>query len=211
MTGGVSGISPNSTCDHPVGNTIIANNFASTSVSNLNLLIHDLGYNFIGDNFDPGPCLLPTTREGTVQTPLDPQLGPLAQNGGGLPTHAPLNNSPVVGYGFRFDTTTDERNAARPFGPAFLGDGSDVGAVELGSPPLGGGIGGGGSGGSGGGSSFVVSWPSSYGDVSLQSAPGLGDPGAWSMVSNTPVEIGDQFVVSNSIVGPSMFFRLIRH
>jgi hypothetical protein len=199
-------------CTLSVGNTIVANNFATTSITNIIALINDLGFNFIGDNWDPGPCLVPTTQVGTVQSPLDPQLGPLAQNGGGLPTHAPLNNSRVVGYGFSFNTITDERNAARPFGPAVssTSDGTDIGAVELGSPPLGGGIGGGGSSGSGG-SSFVVFWPSSYGDFSLQSASGLSDPSSWSMVSNTPIEIGDQFVVSNSIVGPSMFYRLIRH
>jgi hypothetical protein len=200
-------------CDRRLGNTIVANNFATTSYTNCDLLVVDLGFNFIGDNVDPGPCIGSYTQVGTVQSPLDPQLGPLAQNGGGLPTHAPLLNSPVIGYGSSLGTTTDERNAARPFGPPIFNssDGTDIGAVELGSPPLGGGIGGGGSGGSGGGPNFIVSWPSSYGDVSLQSAPGLSDPSAWSMVTNTPVEIGDQFVVSNSIVGPSMFYRLILH
>jgi hypothetical protein len=197
-----------------MGNTIVANNFATTIHSNCDMYVIDLGFNFIGDDDYPGNCLVPTTRVGTVQSPLDPQLGPLAQNGGGMPTHMPLANSTVIGYGSSLGTTNDERNAARPFGPPIYNssDGSDVGAVEFGSPPLGGGIGGGGgSGGSGGGSSFVVSWPSAYGDFSLQSAPGLSDPSAWSIVPTTPIEIGDQFVVSNSIVGSSMFYRLVHH
>jgi hypothetical protein len=211
--GAISGDTSMGFCVGYMGNCIVANNFASTSLSNLDMLVNDLGFNFIGDNVDPGPCMGPFTRVGTVQSPLDPQLGPLAQNGGGMPTHAPLANSTVIGYGSSLGTTNDERNAARPFGPPIFNssDGSDIGAVEFGSPPLGGGIGGGGSGSSGGGPNFIVSWPSSYGDFSLQSAPGLSDPSAWSIVPTRPVEIGDQFVVSNSIVGSSMFYRLIRH
>jgi hypothetical protein len=203
-TGGAGGQNGMPTCDRHVGNTIVANNFASTVNTNIYMTVDDLGFNYFGDNDSAGKCIVPTTRVGTVQAPLDPQLGPLAQNGGGVPTHAPLNNSPVIDYGFRFGTISDERGAARPFGLSAIGggDGSDVGAVEFGSPPIGLGM---------SGSNVVVSWPASYGDFKLQSAPGLEDPSNWSIVPDTPIEVGDQFVVSNSIVGPAMFYRLIHN
>jgi hypothetical protein len=191
-----------------VGNTIVANNFATTLNTNIYMTVDDLGFNYFGDNDSPGNCIGPTTRVGTVQAPLDPQLGPLAQNGGGLPTHAPLNGSPVIGYGFSFGTISDERGAPRPFGPPLLtatvppSDGSDVGAVEFGSPPLGLGK---------SGTNVVVSWPASYGDFTLQSAPSFGSADNWSNVPDMPVVIGDQFVVSNSIVGSGMFYRLVHN
>ena len=55
---------------------------------------------------------------------VDPQLGPLANNGGGTETHALLDGSPALDAG---DTTltTDQRGASRPFGLA-----DDIGAYE---------------------------------------------------------------------------------
>jgi hypothetical protein len=168
------------------------------------LTIHDLGSNYIGDDAYAGPCIGPTTRIGTVAAPLDPMLGPLAQNGGGLPTHAPLQNSPVIGWGCKLGTIADERGAPRPYGPpanGTSGDGSDVGAFEFGSPPMGLGI---------GGTNAVVTWPAYYGDFILQSASNPAGPAAWSTVPDTPVVVGDQFVVSNSIVAPARFYRLLQ-
>ena len=59
----------------------------------------------------------------------DPQLGPLADNGGPTPTMAPLATSPAIDDG---DPGTllnsDQRGFLRPFG-----DGYDMGAVEYGS------------------------------------------------------------------------------
>jgi hypothetical protein len=206
FVGGADGQMGMPVCDRHVGNTIVANNFATTANSNIYMTVDDLGFNYFGDNDYPGKCIGLLTRVGTVQAPLNPQLGPLAQNGGGLPTHAPLNGSPVIGYGSNFATISDERGAPRPFGPPAIlaSDGSDVGAVEFGSPPLGGGIG-------GGGSNFVVSWPAYYGDFTLLSAPSLENPSNWSIVPDTPMVIDDQFVVSNSIVSPAMFYRLIHN
>jgi hypothetical protein len=202
--GGAEGVTFGPFCDRFVGNTIIANNFATTIYTNVAMAIHDLGFNYIGDNWDPGQCMGGLSRVGTVQSPLDPQLGPLAQNGGGVPTHAPLNNSPVIGYGFSFGSISDERGAARPFGAAVMtgSDGSDVGAVEFGSPPIGLGM---------SGSNVVVTWPAAYGDFKLQSASSLENPSNWSIVPDTPMVIGDQFVVSNSIAGPAMFYRLVHN
>jgi hypothetical protein len=86
---------------------------------------------------------------GIVQTPpgsdiigQDPQLGPLAGNGGPTLTQLPANTSPVVNKGSAFGLTADQRGLTRPV--AFPGvanstaagaDGSDIGAVELQLPP----------------------------------------------------------------------------
>jgi hypothetical protein len=115
-----------------------------------------------------------------------------------------LNNSPVIDSGFSFGCISDERGAARPFGTAVVtgGDGSDIGAVEFGSPPIGLGK---------SGTNVVVSWPASYGDFTLQSAPSFGSADNWSNAPDMPVVIGDQFVVSNSIVGSGMFYRLVHN
>jgi hypothetical protein len=72
----------------------------------------------------------------------DPQLGPLANNGGPTQTQLPANSSPVINKGSAFGLTTDQRSLTRPV--AFPGvanstaagaDGSDIGAVELQLPP----------------------------------------------------------------------------
>jgi len=57
----------------------------------------------------------------------DPQLGPLANNGGPTPTHLPLPGSPAVNAVpiANCATALDQRSAARPQGPA-----CDIGAVE---------------------------------------------------------------------------------
>ncbi len=188
-----------------VGNTIIANNFASTSYSNALAGVNDLGFNYLGDDQLMGSCIGVLTRMGTVASPLDPQLGPLAQNGGGLPTHAPLSGSPVIDWGYSFSTTTDERGAPRPFGPSVvgpLGDGSDIGAVELGTTSLGLSL---------NGTNFVLSWPAYYGDFRLQSAAHLTVSNSWGTAPGTPIVVGNQFqfIVTNSSTVSQMFYRLM--
>ena len=68
---------------------------------------------------------------GTVATPLDPQLGPLADNGGETMTHLPANDSPAVNAG-DFGVTPalafDQRG--EPFARR-VGAAVDIGAVEL--------------------------------------------------------------------------------
>jgi hypothetical protein len=145
----------------------------------------------------------PGSRIGTVVAPLHAQLGPLAQNGSGLPTHAPLNISPVIDAGYSFGTTADERCAPRPVGVAVAGsggDGSDVGAFEFGSKPLGLGI---------VSNNVVLSWPAYYGDFTLQSATNLTGSNNWSLVPEMPVVVGDQFTVTNGKTGAGRYYRLI--
>jgi hypothetical protein len=191
------------TCLDSFGNTVAAENYASTIYSNISVNVNDLGFNYFGDDNFVGGCMTPLSRVGTLPSPLHPQLGPLLQNGGGLPTHAPMVGSPVIDWGFAFGTTTDERGAPRPYGspaPGSGGDGSDVGAVEFGSPAMGMGK---------VGNGVVISWPAYYGDFILQSGTNLNEPGNWSNVTNTPAVVNNQFTVTNGITGPRQFFRLI--
>ena len=72
---------------------------------------------------------------------LDPELGPLADNGGPTLTNLPLTGSPAIDRGNSFGATADQRGTPRPKDYAFYdnaqgGDGSDVGAVELVTKPV---------------------------------------------------------------------------
>ncbi|HLZ55084.1 MAG TPA: choice-of-anchor Q domain-containing protein [Verrucomicrobiae bacterium] len=199
------------TCNNPIASTILADNFASTSFSNYFMAFNDNGHNFIGSDDYSGCPWGSTTQVGTIPMPIHPQLGPLAQNGGGRPTHAPVFGgsplivSPVIDAGFSPGLATDERGAPRiydfpsiPNAPG--GDGSDIGAFELGSSDLGLGM---------AGSNVVLSWPAYYGDFILQSAIGLQGSNLWNNVPDTPVVIGNQFVVTNRMTNAMMFYRLI--
>jgi hypothetical protein len=66
----------------------------------------------------------------------DPQLGPLADNGGSTQTQKPAVASPVIDQGAAFGLTADQRGQGRPLEIPSIpnaagGDGSDIGAVEL--------------------------------------------------------------------------------
>jgi hypothetical protein len=70
-------------------------------------------------------------------TDVDPQLGPLADNGGPTDTMLPAATSPVVDQGMAFGLTEDQRGLTRPLdfpgvamSSASGADGSDMGAVE---------------------------------------------------------------------------------
>ncbi|HUG11045.1 MAG TPA: choice-of-anchor Q domain-containing protein, partial [Opitutaceae bacterium] len=75
----------------------------------------------------------------------DPMLGPLADNGGPTLTHLPLLGSPAIDQGssdglIALGITTDQRGFARTvddpaIDPAFLGDNTDIGAVEVAAAP----------------------------------------------------------------------------
>lgn len=96
------------------------------------------GYNLIGSNLKM--IITPMTGDqiGTPESPIDPMLGPLQDNGGPTFTHGLLNGSPAIDKGGGgTGLTTDQRGRPRPVRynvsipePAG-GDGSDIGAVEL--------------------------------------------------------------------------------
>lgn len=82
----------------------------------------------------------PFTDQGRNIVGVDPQLGPLASNGGPTQTHLPALPSPVLDKGLSSGLTTDQRGEARPFDlpgitSAPAGDAADMGAVESGIVP----------------------------------------------------------------------------
>ncbi len=109
-------------------NTIVAGNTltANTGVPNEDVTA-DLtsgGHNLIGiDNNFKGP----TDLAGTAANPLNPNLGPLQNNGGPTQTLLPLSGSPVLGAGDpSLAPSTDQRgNPRRLSGPI------DIGAVQV--------------------------------------------------------------------------------
>jgi hypothetical protein len=92
-------------------------------------------HNFIGDgtggNIQNG---VNGDQVGTTANPLNPQLGPLQDNGGGIPTMMPASTSPVINAGDPTNApATDERGYNRTVivggNPAI-----DIGAVESAAP-----------------------------------------------------------------------------
>jgi hypothetical protein len=78
------------------------------------------------------------TAPGSTLTGVDPQLAPLAANGGATQTMKPTPGSPAVDMGSASGLGADQRGAARPFDVPTVtnsgapgADGSDIGAVEL--------------------------------------------------------------------------------
>lgn len=109
-------------------NSIVAGNFSAatggTDIYQAAGIVNNLGVNLIGNNdtvtneFPAGPLV------GTITSPLNPRLAPLADYGGPTQTTPPLPHSPAVdaaGSG----ATNDQRSVARPQGAGF-----DLGAVE---------------------------------------------------------------------------------
>jgi hypothetical protein len=106
-------------------NTIVAQNIASTAgpdALNLAGMFTDNGGNLIGISGagSGNTGFTPASQTGTTTSPLDPQLGPLQNNGGpkvGAPgdslvleTEAPLKKSPAIGKGIVTGApATDER------------------------------------------------------------------------------------------------------
>jgi CSLREA domain-containing protein len=90
----------------------------------------------------PGDAPLLQARAGTNIVNLDPQLGPLASNGGQTRTHLPAVTSPLVDKGQGpLRLAVDQRGSPRTVDGGGVanarpgGDGTDIGAVELGNPP----------------------------------------------------------------------------
>ena len=94
-----------------IENSIIVNNPGGDCDSALSITA-------LGNNIDSdGSC------SGFITT--DPQLGPLADNGGGTQTHALDPNSPAINLASGGCPAADQRGVARPYGNA-----CDVGAYE---------------------------------------------------------------------------------
>jgi len=188
-----------------VMNTIIAGNSAP-GLADCGGTFSSGGYNLIGQtNGSSGWSAALQDQLGSTASPLDPRLGPLQSNGGLTPTMALLPGSPAIDKGKSFGLTTDQRGAPRPFKFASLtnapgGDGSDIGAFELGNPVL--------NIQPAYANNVVLSWPSCYGDFGLEMAGALPAATGWSTVTNTPLVIGNRFSVTNAALDMSRFYRL---
>jgi hypothetical protein len=183
--------------------TIIANNTAGGGPDFAGTLAstgsgYDLFGNSSGLHFSGSPPF------GCVFN-VNPLLGPLRDNGGPTFTHALLVGSPAIDAGRSIGLTTDQRGAPRPVDdPAIAnanpGDGSDIGAFEVGKPPqlaI-----------QKAASAAVLSWPSYYGGFDVQSVTNLSLSNAWTNESGTPVVSGDRYVFTNGPISGNRFYRL---
>ncbi len=84
------------------------------------------GGNVIGDDTGCTFTSMPTDDVGTTGSPLDPLLGPLADNGGTTFSHSLRTGSPAIDNGVATCLTGDQRGYPRPTGPS-----CDSGAYEL--------------------------------------------------------------------------------
>jgi len=110
-------------------NTIVALNAGDTNSPDVSGAFLSLGYNLIGTTNGSSGFLIPGDLIGSLAFPLDPKLGPLANNGGPTPTMALLPGSPAIDAGNTATAPpTDERGFPRPAGAA-----ADIGAFEYGS------------------------------------------------------------------------------
>jgi CSLREA domain-containing protein len=107
-------------------NTIVAANDASLFVPDMRGGLISQGHNLIGQSECTVGCFTNEDLVGTAANPIDPMLGPLANNGGPTMTHALLEGSPAIDKGVAVEgITTDQRGFARQQGAA-----PDIGAFE---------------------------------------------------------------------------------
>jgi hypothetical protein len=118
-------------------NTLIAGNTASSSGPDVRGTLTSQGHNLIGN--DSGVTITPMTGDqiGTAAAPINPLLGPLANNGGPMQTRALLPGSPAINTGDNCVTqlggclttplTTDQRGTGFN---RLVGSAVDIGSFE---------------------------------------------------------------------------------
>jgi predicted outer membrane repeat protein len=125
LGGGISVSNQNSTIE----NTLIALNVApsSSNTDAENANFNSGGYNFIGDSTGGNWVVLSSDLAGDSNTPLNPEIGSLANNGGTTETIELYTNSPCVdGANAQVFLPIDQRDFPRPSGIT-----PDIGAFEL--------------------------------------------------------------------------------
>ncbi len=201
--GGIQGLAGVGT----LGNTIVAANNAGTA-PDLGGSFATHGYNLIGileggTGFANG---VNHDQAGIQASPINPLLGPLADNGGRTPTMSLLANSPAIDKGNSLGLAGDQRGRARPCDFAGIanagdGDGSDIGAYELNLPALN--I-------VRAANNVVLSWPAGDAGYTLQSKTDIIPSAIWSNVPIAPVIVAGGNVVTNNEAGGRRFYRLKR-
>lgn len=113
-------------------NSIFANNTDNGTAPNVQGAVVSQGYNLI--EVTTGATFTGDTASNI--TGLDPNLGPLQNNGGVTFTHALLPGSPAIDKGIAGSLTADQRQQTRfvddlAIANASGGDGADIGAFEI--------------------------------------------------------------------------------
>ncbi len=122
-----------------VANSIIAGNIYVTGRNDdVDGSFTSSGYNLIGNGDFSTGFNATGDQVGTTAATINPHLGPLQNNGGATLTMVPQGNSSALDRGSAFGLTSDQRGRSRPFDDPAIpdapgGDGSDIGAVEIGS------------------------------------------------------------------------------
>jgi fibronectin-binding autotransporter adhesin len=115
-----------------LGNTIVAGNTATIG-PDASGSFSSLGNNLIGET-DGSSGWVHSDQKGSIATPLNPLLGPLANNGGPTQTMALLTGSPAIDAGdnslIPAGVTTDQRGYLRIYHVIV-----DIGAFEWQPPP----------------------------------------------------------------------------
>jgi CSLREA domain-containing protein len=125
------------TQNNRVGSAIIAGNSAvnGDAAPDAEGPFSSAGFNLIGiGDQSSGWRTDFSDQVGTTAAAINPQLGPLQNNGGPTNTMAPLTGSPAIDQGYSFGLFTDQRGYQRPFDDPYVSnasDGSDIGAFEL--------------------------------------------------------------------------------
>ena len=119
-------------------NTIVAGNTSNSGGVDINGPVN-AAFSLVGN---PSGATLTETVAGSNLIGVDPQLGPLQNNGGPTETMALPATSPAVNRGFSA-LRTDQRGGPRPvlypgipISAAAGANGADIGAFELQAPPL---------------------------------------------------------------------------
>jgi predicted outer membrane repeat protein len=135
--GAGGGIFASTTSEPTLQDTIVAGNSAGTVGPDVFNGV-SAAFSLIGN---PSGATINATIAGSNLTNVDPQLQPLAANGGPTPTMAPASTSPAIDKGAAFGLATDQRGLPRPFDVPSIAnsagagaDGSDMGAVEYQAP-----------------------------------------------------------------------------
>jgi uncharacterized repeat protein (TIGR01451 family) len=130
-----------------IGNTIMKQGGSGKNIDSDNGTVSSHGFNLSSDAAEGGVGTGPGGLLSSIgdQRNTDPVLGPLADNGGPTRTHLPLAGSPAIDQGLSntigpLASDTDQRGFARTvddfnIANAFLGDGTDIGAVEVQAAP----------------------------------------------------------------------------